>query len=100
MKLIKKKWNEYCRWRSLIDLFLTFVNIAAWNLNGILVPYNERYSYELPGDWWIIFLYLVGIIGTLYFIFMEIRELYTDSKYQEVNQPIFLYYLVFVIDYL
>ena len=32
----------------------------------------------------IIFRQLVGIFGTLYFIFSEILELYHDSKYQEV----------------
>lgn len=90
-RLVKVKWRQIAMWRAYLDLVLSFINIAVWNLLGVLIPYNERYIYTFPQDWWRIFLFIIGILGMILLIVIEAREVLEHSKYYEVSEVGFIH---------
>ena len=86
VRLIKVKWEEFTRYRSFIDLLLTFVNIIIWNLIGALYgPFDQRYFYKFPQDGWKVFLFVAGSFGVIVLVTIELYELFKLSKYNKVN---------------
>ena len=73
------------RRNAYFDFILKCINCSVWILFGVLVPYDQKWLYEFPGDWWRVFLLVAGVSGTLGRSIVEIRKVYSDSKYQDVS---------------
>ena len=81
VQLVKYKWRKYGRYKAWIDIVLTIVNIIAWNLLGDIVPWNQKHIYKFPDDGWRILLFVIGILGMLLLILLELSEMLFASRY-------------------
>ena len=43
---------------AVFNTMLNFIFILLWSVQGILVEYDKRHIYELPGQWWRILLFV------------------------------------------
>ncbi len=59
--------------------------MITWNLLGCLVPFDQRYKYTFPADWWRLLLSVIGILGVIVLIIIELYEMRTDYLYENVG---------------
>ena len=48
--------------------------IICWTVVAVSVPYNERFIYEYPGDWWRVLVFLLAAGFTVAMITVEVSE--------------------------
>lgn len=53
--------------------------IICWTVTAVSVPYNERFIYVYPGDWWRVLLFLLAAGFTIAMITVEVSE-YRKSR--------------------
>lgn len=56
-KLINFKFGLHFWWfwgKFILDILFCVV----WNLWAVLIPYDQKYLYNFPQDWWRIFLFV------------------------------------------
>ncbi len=83
-RLVKEKWKQFGKKRCWIDFLSTIVYLVVWNLIGVLVPFDQRYKYTFPQDGWRVFLFVSGFAGMAALLYIEFKDLYYISKYNEV----------------
>lgn len=67
--LIKEKWNTFGRLGAIISASIHFIYIMIWTMLAIFIPRDKKY-YGGTGKYWRIPLELLGVLLTLYFIFL------------------------------
>ncbi|XP_033737812.1 transient receptor potential cation channel subfamily V member 2-like [Pecten maximus] len=72
--LIQYMWDEYARRRAIMWFLYNIVYIVIWSLIGVLVSYENKHYYDLPGQWWRLFLHVIGIGLTIWEIIGEVLE--------------------------
>ncbi|ESO84661.1 hypothetical protein LOTGIDRAFT_168525 [Lottia gigantea] len=73
-RLIEVMWSKFGAigaWKSLI---LNFVYILLWTVIGVVVEYDDRHNYILPGDWWRILLLICAVGFTMWQVVEELRD--------------------------
>ena len=81
--LIKSKWKDFARTRCITDIILTVVKLVVWNLIADLQNYKTSYIYNLPQDWWRIFLWILGVLALIIGILIEVVELKNSYSHQD-----------------
>jgi len=71
-QLIKQKWNLFGKWGAVIGASIHLSYILIWTFLAIFLPRNGVYYGE--GTEWKIFLEILGVLLTLYFILKQIWE--------------------------
>ncbi|XP_069128726.1 uncharacterized protein [Argopecten irradians] len=97
--LIGYMWDQYAKQRAILWFLYNMFYVVVWSLIGVLIPYEQKYHYDLPSQSWRIVLHIIGIGLTIWEIIAEIleyrrsitkndkwkkfraRELYADMKH-------------------
>ena len=73
------------RINAYFDLAFTVGYIVVWNLIASLISYESSFLYNLPADWWRIFLFAAGVFGILVLTILEIKEFFVIVRSQTVS---------------
>ncbi|ELU06894.1 hypothetical protein CAPTEDRAFT_184604 [Capitella teleta] len=78
--LINLKWKRFGRLGAFFNTFMNLLFIVLWTILGILVPYDERYKYDLPEHWWRIVLFILALTFTGWQVKDELSEFFSSRK--------------------
>ena len=78
-KLVHILWERHGRREAQKDAIFTFFLLFCWTVIALAVPYNERFYYEYPNDWWrVLFFLLAAGLATFMIVGEGIR---TENLY-------------------
>ena len=78
-KLVHILWVRHGRREAQKDAIFTFFLLFCWTVIAVAVPYNERFYYEYPNDWWRVLFFLLAAGLATFMIVGEVQE-YRKSK--------------------
>ena len=73
-KLVRRLWIRHGRRAAQKDAIVTFCLVFSWTITALSVPFNERFYYEYPGDWWRVLFFLLATGITVFMMIGEVRE--------------------------
>ena len=73
-KLVKILWLRHGRSHARADAAFTIFLVIFWTITAVSVPYNERFIYDYPGDWWRVLFFLIAAGCTIAMVAVEVKE--------------------------
>ena len=73
-KLVKILWLRHGRSHARADAAFTIFLVIFWTITAVSVPFNERFIYEYPGDWWRVLIFLIAAGCTIAMVAVEVKE--------------------------
>uniref|UniRef100_A0A2C9M2V5 Ion transport domain-containing protein n=1 Tax=Biomphalaria glabrata TaxID=6526 RepID=A0A2C9M2V5_BIOGL len=82
-RLLDVMWDQYGKRSAIFHLCLNLIYILLWTIIGLVVEYDKRHYYDLPGDTWRIVLFILAALLTFYQIYEEIMEFRRSQDYHD-----------------